>query len=111
MQFGKRTWIVGAERLVMVKLIALEVPPPGVGLVTVTSGVPTEARLAEGMAAINCVELTNVVASAGPPKLTTEAATKFVPVIVSAKAAPPATALSGAIAVMVGVALDPLDVV
>ena len=90
----------------MVKLIALEVPPPGAGLVTVTAGVPVEAMLAAGMAAVNCVELTKVVAGADPPKLTIEAATKFVPLIVSVKAAPPATVLFGEIVVIVG----PLDV-
>src|SRR5208283_1299535 len=93
----------------MVKLIALEVPPPGAGLVTVTAGVPVEAMLAAGMAAVNCMELTKVVAGADPPKLTVEAATKFVPLIVRVKAAPPATVLSGEIVVMVGVELDPLD--
>jgi hypothetical protein len=56
------------------------------------------------------VELTNVVAGVDPPKLTTEAATKFVPLIVSVKAAPPAAVLFGEIAVMVGLELDPLDV-
>jgi hypothetical protein len=94
----------------MVKLIALEVPPPGPGLVTVTAGVPVEAMLAAGIAAVNWVELTNVVAGADPPKLTVEPATKFVPLIVSVKAAPPAAAVFGEIVVMVGVVLDPLDV-
>jgi len=49
------------------------------------------------------VELTKVVAGADPPKLTVEAATKFVPLIVSVKAAPPATVLFGEIVVIVGV--------
>jgi hypothetical protein len=89
--------------LVTVKLIAFEVPPPGAGLVTVTAGVPVEAMLAAGMAAVNCVELTKVVAGADPPKFTIEDATKFVPLIVSVKAAPPATALFGEIVVIVGV--------
>jgi hypothetical protein len=89
--------------LVTVKLIAFEVPPPGAGLVTVTAGVPVEAMLAAGMAAVICVEFTNVVASAAPPKLTIEAATKLVPLIVSVKAAPPATALFGEIVVICGV--------
>jgi len=61
------------------------------------------------MAAVNCVELTKVVAGADPPNLTIEAATKFVPLIVSVKAALPATVLFGEIEVMVGVGLDPLD--
>jgi uncharacterized protein (DUF2236 family) len=57
------------------------------------------------MAAANCVALTNVVVHAVPPKFTIEAATKFVPLIVSVKAAPPATALFGEIVVIVGVGL------
>jgi len=92
----------------MVKLIALEVPPPGAGLVTVTAGVPVEAMLAAGMAAVNCMELTKVVAGADPPKLTVEAATKFVPLIMRVKAGLPATILCGEIVVMVGVGLEPL---
>jgi hypothetical protein len=59
------------------------------------------------MAAVSCVGLTYVVAGAEPPKLTIESATKLVPLIVSVKAAPPATVLLGEIAVIVGVA--PLD--
>ena len=47
-----------------VKFTALEVPPPDAGLVTVTASVPVEAMLAAGMAAVNCVELTNVVVGA-----------------------------------------------
>jgi hypothetical protein len=48
------------------------------------------------------VELTNVVLA--PTKLTIEDATKFVPLIVSVKAAPPATAVFGEMEVIVGVA-------
>ena len=93
----------------MLKFIALEVPLPGAGLVTATAIVPAELMLAAGMAAVNCVELTKVVPGADPPKLTVEAATKFVPLIVSVKAGPPATVLFGEIVVIVGVGLDPLD--
>lgn len=89
----------------IVKFIGLEVPPPGAGFVTVTADVPVESMLEAGMAAVNCVELTNVVAGAAPPKLTIEDATKFVPLIVSVKVAPPATALFGEIVVTVGVGL------
>jgi hypothetical protein len=87
----------------MVKFTGLEAPPPGAGLVTVTASVPVEAMLEAGIAAVSCVELTSVVVGAAPPKLTVEDATKFVPVIVSVKAAPPASALFGEIAVTVGV--------
>jgi hypothetical protein len=86
----------------MAKFMGLEVPPPGAGFVTVTASVPVDAMLDAGMAAVNCVELTNVVAGAAPPKLTIEAATKLVPLIVSVKAAPPAAALFGEIVVIVG---------
>jgi hypothetical protein len=89
--------------LVMVKFTGLEVPPPGAGLVTVTANVPVETMLEAGMAAVNCVELTNVVVGAAPPKLAIEATTKFVPLIVSVNAPPPATTLFGEIAVIVGV--------
>jgi hypothetical protein len=63
---------------------------------------------AVGMAAVNCVELTNVVVGAAPPKVTIEAATKFVPVIVSVKAAPPATLVFGESVVIDGAGLDPV---
>ena len=97
--------IVGTELppLVTVKFIALEVPLPGAGLVTVTAIVPVEAMLAEAMVAVNCVELTNVVAGADPPKLTIEPATKLPPLIVSVKAAPPATLPFGETEEIVGV--------
>ena len=93
----------------MVKVTALEVPPPGVGFVTVTAAVPAEAIAAAGTAAVNCVALTNVVAGAVPLKLTVVAGTKFVPLIVSVKAAPPAMALFGEIEVIVGVGLELTD--
>jgi len=107
---GSRELILGTRfiAVVMVKFMALEMPPPGAGLVTVTAGVPADAMAAAGIAAVNCVALTNVVAGAAPPKLTIEAATKFVPVIVSVKATPPAGVVFGEIEVMVGVGLDPL---
>lgn len=55
--------------LVMMKFIAFEVPPPGAGLVIVTASMPVEAMAAAGMAAVNCVELTNVVVGAVPPEV------------------------------------------
>ena len=94
--------------MVVVKFSALEVPPPGAGFVTVTVAAPPEAIAAAGMAAVNCVALTNVVAGAVPLKLTIEAAKKFVPLIVSVKAPPPATALVGEMVEIVGVGLEPL---
>jgi len=89
----------------MVKFAALEVPPPGGGFVTVTAAVPAEGIVEVGMATVNCVALTNVPPRVVPPKLTNEAATKFVPLIVSVKATLPANALFGEIVVIVGLGL------
>jgi len=91
--------------LVMEKLIATEVPPPGAGLVTVTAGVPAEATLAAGTTAVNSAESPNVVAIADPPKLTIEPATKSVPLIVRVNAPPPTTVVTGEIVEIVGVGL------
>ncbi|MGB8522095.1 MAG: hypothetical protein WCD43_03940 [Candidatus Acidiferrales bacterium] len=104
-QLGKIKVIIGADvaALVTGKSIAFEAPPPGAGLVTVTAGVPVEAMLAAGMTAFNCVELTKLVAVAEPPKLTLEAATKFVPLIWSEKVKPPASVPFGEIEVIVGI--------
>ena len=43
---------------VIVKLIALLVPPPGVGVKTVTGSVPARMILEAGNEAVNCVGLT-----------------------------------------------------
>jgi hypothetical protein len=104
MQLGKRKLMVGTALtpLVTVKLIGFEVPLLGAGLVTVTSDTPVEAMLEAGMAAVTSVELTNVAAGAEPLKLTVDDATKFVPLILRVKAAPPATAVFGEMEVIVG---------
>jgi hypothetical protein len=112
-QLGSRELIVGMGfvSLLIAKLTISEVPPPGAGLVTITAAVPAEAMAAAGMAAVSCVELTNVVTGAVTPKLIVETATKLVPLIVSVKpAALPATALVGEIAVIVGTGLPPAPV-
>jgi hypothetical protein len=51
------------------------------------------------------VGLTNVVVDAVPAKLTIDVETKFVPLTVNVKAAPPAMALFGEIVVIAGVGL------
>lgn len=50
-----------------------------VGLDTVTAGAPGKAVSVAKIVAVSCVALTKVVARGVPFKLTTEAATKFVP--------------------------------
>jgi hypothetical protein len=105
---GESDVIVGAG-LFTVKFDAVEVPPPGAGLVTVTGNVPAVAMAVAGIAAVTCVELTNVVVAAVPLKFTTEVLMKPVPFTVRVKAAPPAVALEGDSEVMVGTGF-PADV-
>src|SRR5271163_2900430 len=95
----------------MVKVTAPDVPPPGVGLKTVTEAVPAVAMSPAGTAAVNCVPLTNVVVSPVPFHCTTETPlTKFVPVTVSVKPAPPAVAEVGKIVASVGAGFGPVMV-
>lgn len=101
---GDSVVIVGAG-LFMVNDCTLVVPPPGAGFVTVTLTTPPLAMSAAVMAAVTCVALTKVVVLAAPLKFTTEVETKFVPVAVSVKPAPPAVALVGEIEVSVGTGL------
>jgi hypothetical protein len=62
---------------------ALEVPPPGAGVVTTTVRFPAFANCAAGTTAVNAVALPYVVASAVLPNSTTACALKPVPVTVS----------------------------
>jgi hypothetical protein len=80
----------------------VDVPPPGAGFVTVTSFAPAVAISAARIEAVSCVELTNAVVLAVPPKVTTEVFTKPVPFTVKVNATPPTTPLVGLIVVTVG---------
>ena len=89
----------------IVNLIALEVPPPGAGLDTVTEAVPAVVMSLASIAAVTRVVETNVVTRLVPFHSTTELLMKFVPLTVSVKAAPPATAVVGFKLVSVGTGL------
>lgn len=91
--------------LLMVKLRALVVPPPGAGLLTVTLAVPAAKTSAAVIAAVNCVALTNVVVRAPPFHCTIEVLLKFAPLTVSGNAALPAIAAVGLRLVKVGTGL------
>ena len=65
-------------------------PPPGAGFVTVTVTLPAVATSLAGIAAESLLALTKVVGSALPLKFTTDLASKFAPLTVRVKAAPPA---------------------
>src|SRR2546422_870635 len=69
----------GFTGTVMVKLSALEVPPPGAGLKTVTEATPVLAMSAARMAAVSCVALTKLVARLTPFQSTTDPETKLLP--------------------------------
>ena len=83
------------EGAAIVKVIAPEVPPPGVGLNTVTEGLPAVAMSLAGIAAVNCAVLTKVVVLATPFQRTCELEMNEEPFTVSVKAPPPAVALVG----------------
>src|SRR5207247_2516825 len=63
----------------MVKPAALEVPPPGEGLKTVTEAEPPLATSLARMEAVSLVSLTKVVARSAPFQSTTDPETKLVP--------------------------------
>src|ERR1700722_15006759 len=80
---------------VMAKVAAFEVPPPGVGLTTVTPALPAFVRSKAGISAVSCGALQEGAASAGPFQWTAEVATKSLPLTVRVIAMPAADALDG----------------
>jgi hypothetical protein len=86
---GLKLEIVDNGGSLIVKVRALEVPPPGAGLTTVTWAVPAAAMSAAGIAAVNRVEETYVVVRFAPFHWTTELELKPLPLAVSVNAALP----------------------
>jgi hypothetical protein len=99
-----------AYSYLIVKVNALDVPPPGVGFFTLTDAVPAVAMSLAGTEAVNFVSLTYFVVNPLPFHSTVEALTNFVPVTVRVNAAPPAVALEGESALSVGTGLTPVPV-
>jgi len=95
----------------MVKDSALDVPPPGVGLNTVTCAIPGEAMSVFRMEAVNWLLVENVVLRGEPFQFTTDPITKLPPFTVKVKAAPPARALDGESEVRVGKGFGAVTVV
>jgi hypothetical protein len=113
-EFGFSDATVGVG-LFTVKVKVVEAPPAGAGVETATMFVPPVAMSAPVMAARKVVLDTNVVVRAPAFHRTVEDGTKFVPVTVSANAAPPASAEFGFKDAIVGAGLlivyaNPLDV-
>ena len=67
-----------------------DVPPPGVGVCTVTCAVPLDARSLAAMDARTCVSLTKVVGRGAPFHWTTDEEMNELPLTVSVNAALPA---------------------
>ena len=101
----------GLSGTLIVKVWAFEVPPPGVGLKTVTWAVPAVAMSAARIDAVTWVEETYVVVRFVPFHLTTELEMKFVPFTVRVKPAPPAVADEGLRLVVVGTGLSGILIV
>jgi hypothetical protein len=97
--------VVAGTGLLIVKVWALEVPPPGVPFTTVTEAVPAVAMSAAVIAAVTWVEETYVVVRFDPFQFTVEPETKPVPFTVSVNPAPPAVAEAGLRPVVVGTGL------
>ena len=87
------------------KLKALETPPPGVRLKTVTLAVPVTAMSVAEIDAVSRVSLAKVVVRALPFHRTTASLTKFVPVTCRVKATTQTVAEFGLMLVTVGTGL------
>jgi len=72
----------------IVKVMAFDVPPHGLGFTTVTDAVPAVATREAGTVTVSCVEEEDVGVRLVPPKLTTDPETKLVPLTVSVTCAP-----------------------
>ena len=101
--------------VVIVNVCELDLPPPGLGLETVTHAVPADAIRAAGTVTLSCVEETNVTGArlVLPPlqpacHSTVEEVVKLVPFRVKVNDPDPATALFGLIEVSVGTAASTL---
>ena len=84
---------------------ALDVPPPGVGVNTVTEAVPADAMSAADIVAVNWVDDTCVVARLAPFHRTTEPLMKLLPLTVRVNDIPPTKADEGESPVVAGTGL------
>lgn len=90
-----RTQTGAAIAVAIWKATALDVPPPGDGLITVIKAVPEVEMSDVGIAAVNSVSLTKAVGRGLPFQFTTDVEVKPEPFTVSVNADPPGTAASG----------------
>jgi hypothetical protein len=93
-ELGLSNVMIGGGCLI-VNVKGAEVPPPGVGLNTVTAAVPTALTSAAVIAARKAVWDTKVVVRAAPFHCTVDADMKFDPVTINVNAGSPANAELG----------------
>jgi hypothetical protein len=95
----------GFGATVTLNVTEFDVPPPGVGFVTVTAGVPTAVTSLAKIAAVICDAETKLVVRGLPLTFTTDELTKLVPLTVRVNVPEPATTLVGESVVIVGTGL------
>jgi len=98
---GLRLVVVGTG-LLIAKIRAFEVPPPGAGVNTVTDAVPAAAMSAAAIEAVSWVADTYVVVRLVPFHWIVELDAKLLPLTVSVKAVPPAVPDEGLRLVIAG---------
>jgi len=104
-ELGLKALIVCAEgEALMVKVAALEVPPPGFTTVMLIVRLPADEIKLAGTEQLNCVAVTRVHDNADPFHCTVDPETNPVPVIVKVKAPPPVGTELGFRLVTVGAA-------
>ena len=78
-----------------VRVCGPDVPPPGLGLLTVICSLPAVTTLAAGTDAVSCVDETKVVVSAVPLRFATDVEMKFDPASVIVVFGEPAATTDG----------------
>jgi len=101
---GLRLTMAGTG-LAIVNVLEFEVPPPGVGLRTVTAAVPLVAMSEARMTAVNRDDDMKVVVRSDPFQRTVEVGTKPAPSMVITKFAPPTRVVLGTRRVIAGAGL------
>src|SRR6266542_871310 len=94
----------------MVTVWAFEIPPPGVGLKTVTAALPAPAISLAGIEAVSWPALTKDVGRSDPFQRTTDAEMKLLPLTVRMKLGPPAVTDDGLMPVILGTGFVALTV-
>ena len=108
-EVGEVSIVVGTG-LLIAKVWAEDVPPPGAGVTTVTKAVPAVAMSVAGTTAATSPVEMKVVMSGTPFQYMTEDVEKSEPSAVNVNCGPPAVAKVGLIEVRMGVVLKTVNV-